>query len=179
MDDQFAIHITWTCYGTWLPGDERGHVSNIIFAQGGWEQKHNYPKSEYAAGDAGMRERARKLQKGETVWLSAAQALVVAQALVDAVRKRGWRIRRAAIMANHIHVVICDCPDDGEVVRRILKGASQSALTKANGSARRWWTAGGSDRFKHGAEAIEAAINYVANQENILVEIIDNEIYQR
>src|SRR3954454_4062773 len=32
----FALHITWTCYGTWLPGDERGHVSDVIFPDGGF-----------------------------------------------------------------------------------------------------------------------------------------------
>jgi hypothetical protein len=26
----FALHITWTTYGTWLPGDERGYVANTL-----------------------------------------------------------------------------------------------------------------------------------------------------
>lgn len=26
-DRPFAIHVTWTTYGTWLPGDARGYVS--------------------------------------------------------------------------------------------------------------------------------------------------------
>jgi hypothetical protein len=32
-DEPFALHITWTCYGTWLPGDQRGHVSNVLLPQ--------------------------------------------------------------------------------------------------------------------------------------------------
>ena len=28
----FALHITWTCYGTWLPGDERGYVAGAFRA---------------------------------------------------------------------------------------------------------------------------------------------------
>jgi REP element-mobilizing transposase RayT len=160
-----------------VANDERGHVSNIIREGGGWEQKHNAPGSAVAVGDPVMRERAQKLQKGATIWLSVEQGKICAHALVDAVLKRGWRIRRAAIMANHIHVVICECPDDGEAARRILKGVSQAALSKAQGRAQRWWTAGGSDRYKHGAEAIEAAIQYVANQEHKLIEIIDNQVH--
>src|SRR5207244_721441 len=129
-----------------------------------------------APGDAYTRERARALQKGETVWLTPAQAVVAATALVAAARERGWRILRAAVMANHIHVVITDCPDDGPSVRRVLKGVSQAALSRAQGQPQRWFTAGGSDRYKHGTAAVEAAITYVANQHGKLAEIIDMEV---
>ena len=34
-DKPFALHITWTCYGTWLPGDARGWVEDVQFTDGG------------------------------------------------------------------------------------------------------------------------------------------------
>jgi hypothetical protein len=173
--DFFAWHITWTCYGTWLPGDPRGHVSNILLPGGGFERKRNTPGSPVMPGDAYTQERARALQKYETVWLTREQALIAAQALVDAARTRGWRILRAAIMANHVHVVITDCPADGPAVRRVLKGNGDSKL-RVNES-RRWWTAGGSDRRKDDSVAIEAAIIYVANQKGKLAEIIEMEVF--
>src|SRR5947209_16158139 len=129
----FALHISWTCYGTWLPGDERGHVSDVLFPDGRVVPKQNVRGTPPATGNEYTRDRARVLQAGETVWLTPAQAVVAATALVEACRARGWRILRAAVMANHIHVVVCDCPDDGPAVRRILKGVSQAALSKANG----------------------------------------------
>jgi hypothetical protein len=43
------------------------------------------------------------------------------------------------------------------------------------GKSWRWWTAGGSDRYKHGGEAIEAAIKYVADQEFKLAEVVEME----
>jgi hypothetical protein len=58
-------------------------------------------------------------------------------------------------------------------VRRILKGTSQAALRDLAGKNSRWWTAGGSDRYKNDIDAIEAAIAYVANQQGILAEIVD------
>ena len=173
--DCFAWHITWTCYGTWLPGDPRGHVSNILLPAGGFERKRNTPGRPVMPGDAYTQDRARALQKYETVWLTQEQALIAAHALIDAARARGWRILRAAIMANHVHVVITDCPADGPAVRRVLKGNSDAKL-RANES-RRWWTAGGSDRSKRDAPAIEAAVNYVANQKGKLAEIIDMEVF--
>jgi hypothetical protein len=78
-------------------------------------------------------------------------------------------------MANHVHIVVTQCPDDGPAVRRILKGTSQAALSRLAGTPRKWWTTGGSDRYKHGEAAIMTAVNYVANQEFPLVFIVNNE----
>jgi REP element-mobilizing transposase RayT len=169
----FALHVTWTCYGTWLPGDERGHVSDVIFPDGGFDPKQNVVGTPISAGDDFTRRNAQSLQKGQTVRLTLAQALRAAEALVAAARERGWHILRAALMANHIHVVICDCPDDGPAVRRVLKGVSQSKLSKAEGRSQRWWTAGGSDRYKHGHAAIDAAVDYVARQAYKFAEIVE------
>lgn len=169
----FAIHITWTCYANWLPGDERGHVSNVLLASGGSLPKENAPGTPYRGGDAFTYRMARRLQKAPTARLDAELARWAAEALVDAARKRGWRILRAALMANHVHAVIGECLDDGPLVRRVLKGASQAALCEKSGFCTRWWTAGGSDRYKKDWSAIEAAIQYVAEQEWKLVEIID------
>ena len=169
----FALLITWTCYGTWLPGDRRGHVSNTLLPEGGFLPKENVPDTPYSQGDELTRQRARELQKGETIYLTAEQALVVAVSLCQAAQTRGWRILRAAVMANHVHVVVMDCPNDGPTVRRILKGTSQAALNDHKGHNQRWWTQGGSDRYKNDWPAIEAAVEYVAKQPGMLAFIID------
>src|SRR4029078_10706283 len=102
------------------------------------------------------------------VWLNEAQARCVAESIAFACEKRTWRILRAAIMSNHVHVVIADCPDDGPEVRRVLKGVSQSSLSKLRGCPGRWWTRDGSNRYLHGADSIEAAVRYVTDQQHIL-----------
>jgi REP element-mobilizing transposase RayT len=173
QDRPFALHITWTCYTTWLPGDRRGYVSNTLLPEGGSLPRQNMPGTPVTADDPLTRERARALQKGATVYLSPEEAQWAAQALIEAARARTWRILRAAVMANHVHVVLTDCPDDGPAVRRVLKGCSQAALNKATGRRQRWWTAGGSDRYKHDHAAIEAAVEYVARQPGVLAQIVD------
>jgi REP element-mobilizing transposase RayT len=170
----FALHITWTTYGTWLPGDERGHVSNIILPAGGFIRADDTPGAPIPSGDEFTRQRAADLQKGDTVWLTAAQALSACQAIAAAASKRGWLVVRAGAMANHLHNVVMNCPDDGPLVRRILKGTSQAALNDLAGRNQRWFSAGGSDRYKHGDEAIANAVNYVARQAFQLARIIDN-----
>jgi REP element-mobilizing transposase RayT len=172
-DRSFALLITWTCYGTWLPGDRRGSVSNSLLPEGGYRRKENTPGTPVMPEDVYTQQRARALQKGETTWLSPSTAASTVQALVNAASRRQWRILHAAVMANHVHVVITDCPDDGPGVRRILKGNTQAALNDAMGNNRRWWTAGGSDRYLHGDGAIEAAVRYVAQQAGVLAAIVD------
>jgi REP element-mobilizing transposase RayT len=158
-----------------LPGDRRGYVSNTILPQGGFLPKQNTPATPITADDSLTRRKAQTLQRGPAVTLSTEHALIVARSLVDAARERSWRILRGAVMANHVHVVILDCCEDGPAVRRILKGNSQAALSKATGRRQRWWTAGGSDRYKHDSNAIKAAVDYVARQSRLLAQIIDME----
>jgi REP element-mobilizing transposase RayT len=175
-DAPFALFISWTCYGNWLPGDERGFVSNLLLPGGGSLRKENVPGTPYRADDPLTRHQAGVLMNQPPTRLSPSQALAAAQSLVEAARKRSWRILRGAIMANHAHIVITDCPDDGAGVRKVLKGTSQADLSKAVGVSKRWWTRGGSDHYLHTDEAILAAIRYVAEQEYKLAEIIDMEV---
>jgi REP element-mobilizing transposase RayT len=176
MIDPVALLITWTTYGTWLPGDERGYVSNTLHRGGGFEPKHNQPGTPYTADDAYTRERARSLQEWPTVWLTPPQANVVAHSLVRVAVERGWMVLRAAIMSNHVHVVVTGCPIDGSAVRRILKGNTQADLSKSVGESRRWWTAGGSDRVREGAQSIESTVEYVACQAGVLAEVVENAV---
>lgn len=170
VDDCFAFLITWTTYGTWLPGDARGHVSRRQKADGTYVPRKNAFGTEYDQGDETTRVRAEALQRFDAVRLNREQAFAAASGIAKAAMSRGWRIHRATVMANHVHVVVADCPADGPLVRRILKGVSQAAMS----SRRKWWTRGGSDRRLQGEQAIAAAINYVANQAGILAEIIDS-----
>jgi REP element-mobilizing transposase RayT len=176
-DENKAILVTWTCYGTWLPGDERGFVSNKLRGDGSFDRKRNAPGTEPHADDPYTHSVASELQEWPTVMLTPAQALAAANSLCELARKRKWIIHRAAIMANHVHVVVANCPDDGPAARRVLKGVTSADLSRAEGKSLRWWTAGGSNRYLKGTEAIEAGIQYVAEQEYKLAEVINNVAY--
>jgi hypothetical protein len=176
MIEEVALFITWTTYGTWLPGDERGYVSNTLLPTGGFIPKENRPGTPYAADDAYTRDRARRLQKWPTVRLSAAQAMVVARSLVETALSRKWMILRASVMSTHVHVVVTGCPLDGPSVRRILKGNTQAALSTSEGSPRRWWTAGGSDRVRRGEQSLLGTLRYVADQAGLLAAVAENSL---
>jgi REP element-mobilizing transposase RayT len=175
MSHQFALLETWTCHGQWLPGDNRGYVSNTV-TEDGYRRKNNSPGTAYDRGNLEAWRRAKALQKHETILLSSGDARIAAEAMIQACVDREWLILQGAIMANHVHTVVTNCPDDGPSVRRVLKGTSQAAMSRHFGRPRKWWTEGGSDRYKHGEAAITAAVNYVTNQSHPLVFIVKNEL---
>ncbi|MFH1919039.1 MAG: hypothetical protein ABIP48_04010, partial [Planctomycetota bacterium] len=178
-EEEFGLLITWTCYGTWLPGDKRGYVSDSFRPDGSRIPKENTPGTAYSDGDQYTRRLARQRQKWPTVYLNAEQAAVVVQRLVTSAVERDWRILRSAVMSNHVHVVVVDCPEDGPGVRRALKGPTQARLSEDARRPRRWWTQGGSDRYLYGENAIQRAVNYVATQHGILAEIIDMVVVEK
>lgn len=176
MSDEFALFITWTCYGTWLPGDARGHVSNRLQSDGSYLPKLNTPGTPSAGFDADAIQAAKELQKWPTTRLASKEARWAADGLVDAVTKRNWRIHRGAVMYNHVHVVVSKCPNDGPAVRRILKGCSQAYLSDHAGRIAKWWTRGESNRYLNDEQAILGAMRYVEEQEGILWFIRDNQV---
>jgi REP element-mobilizing transposase RayT len=177
MNDVFAIHVTWTTYGTWLPGDSRGYVSVTLRPEGGVVPIQNQYGTPYSKNDAYARRVAIDEQAFPTVWLTAEQTLVVALGLVMCCAKRGWWVAQAAIMCNHVHVVVMGCPHDGPAVRRILKGVTQAALNDHAGQARRWYTHRGSNRYKFDQRAIDHAINYVKQQKDMLAGVDDMRVF--
>src|SRR5438067_7586020 len=93
--------LTWTPYGTWLPGDIRGFVSCVEDGPGP-EVRHNIPGTPYDADDVRVRQRAIHHMVGSPVWLTQVQAEVVANQFRQTADHRGWRVFALAVMANHV-----------------------------------------------------------------------------
>ena len=110
-DDPFALFISWTCFGNWLPGDERGYVSNTQLPRGLWLPKENVPGTPYTKDDPLTRHQARVLMNQPPTRLTSSLALAVAESLVDAAQKRAWRIMRGAVV---LVVLRSECRDSTE-----------------------------------------------------------------
>ena len=75
MMDRFWL-LTWTTYGTWLPGDERGFVSDV--REEGEKVLHNEPGTPCDAGQPALRQYVASNLKEAPVWLDLAQARRIA-----------------------------------------------------------------------------------------------------
>ncbi len=145
--------LTWTTYGTWLPGDQRGSVrgrNNVV----GTPLMRPNPARERAA---------RAAMAAEPTYLTAPQAEVLLTQFHETADHRGWELRAAAVMRNHVHVVL-GVPGDPkpETLLRDLKSYGSRALGRKG--SRTWWTRSGSRRKLPDVAAIAAAVRYVARQ---------------
>ncbi len=91
MNDPLAYFITWTTYGSWLPGDERG-----------WVVKPGH----FMAPEQQREVRARALMTDVELTLDREQRELVEQTVADHCRHRGWYLHRVSCRTQHVHVVV-------------------------------------------------------------------------
>jgi REP element-mobilizing transposase RayT len=171
--------LTWTTYGTWLPGDQRGFVSEV-FDEAGNTVLHNVPGTPYDKDVPPLLAYAASIQKEDAVWLDHAQAEVVAAQLRETATHRGWRILALAVMANHVHVVVGVPGDpDAEKLLGDFKGWCTRRLKAGWPGREYWWTQSGSTRPKKTPDAIRNAVVYVRDQPKALAVWLDPRVVAR
>jgi REP element-mobilizing transposase RayT len=176
--------LTWTTYGAWLPGDERGFVGRVRDARPLEEdvdtrREHDIPYTDYDADLPGLEQSSRKRMKGEPIWLDAEDGAILLVQFRETAERRHWQLLAAAVMANHVHLVVGvpGDPDPADLLRDFKSYASRR-LTERHGPPRsgRWWTQSGSRRKLPDEAAVRAAIEYVRRQYRPLAMFIDETI---
>ena len=152
-DDPIAFFITWTCYGTWMPGDERGWTK--------WHRGDHVPQPRLA-------EWCRDQMIESAIQLDAEQRRSVESVVGEHCEKRQWILHAVNCRTNHCHVVVTAASCDGELVRDQLKSWGKRRLKEreqklgATGSCLRehWWTRKGSVKYLFDEDSLAAAIEY-------------------
>jgi REP element-mobilizing transposase RayT len=172
MAEPLAYFLTWSTYGTWLPGDERGWIEY----RHGWQLPDTVRQLEAAAR---MTEDACRLD-GE-------QRDAVERQVAETCKFRGWELHAVNCRSNHAHVVVT-ANLDPKAVRNQLKAWSTRRLKElelqrrqsgiitpsrsVNGGRQKenirenWWAERGSQRYINDLESLEAAILYVRDAQD-------------
>jgi REP element-mobilizing transposase RayT len=163
--------LTWTTYGTWLPGDERGFVSNVANAQRVGE-RHNTPGSECDADMPALQQWMQQRLVGGPLRLNRIQAEALLAQFQETARYRGWELLAVAVMANHVHLVVGvkGDPEPADLLRD-FKSYGSRALNRQSGkpASGTWWTESGSRRKLPNSDAVHGAVHYVKEQEYPLI----------
>jgi hypothetical protein len=83
--------LTWTTYGTWLPGDKRGSVTRVRESRDP-RQMHNAPGTLYDSRMPGLEAAAQHSMRGQPIFLTRAQAERITAQFIESAACRGWRL---------------------------------------------------------------------------------------
>lgn len=163
--------LTWTTYGTWLPGDERGFVGRVWEAAmpGKNRGEFDLPGTPYLADLPGLKKSSRSRMRHKPTRLSAYQARILHEQFLQTTDYIHGRLLAGAIMANHVHLVI-GVPGDPDPTKLLHKFKSYGTRALNRSGAKSsgggpWWTESGSRRRLRDEVAIKRAAAYVRNQE--------------
>ena len=158
---------TWTTYGSWLPGDKRGFVSNVRDGPSP-EVRHNIPGTPYDANMPALEQAARRKLKGDPIRLIQGQADALLDQFQETAKYRQRQLLAVGIMANHCHIVVGTSgdPHPSKLVADFKSYGSRSLNQRwGKPDSDTWWTESGSKRKLPNEEAVLAAIKYVIEQE--------------
>jgi REP element-mobilizing transposase RayT len=166
--------LTSTFYGNWLPGDARGFVSRVRDERPDdpptpSRRRHNAPGTPCDADTPGLRRAAVEQLTGPVIRVTAEQAEVLLAQFRETAAHRGWVLLAAAVMANHIHLVVrAEGYVDATKLLADFKAYGSRALNarwgKPTNNRGSWWTWHGSTRVWQNDADTQAAVRYVATQ---------------
>ena len=156
MHDPLAYFMTFTCYGTWLHGDERGSV----------DLDHNTFGTPMLSSDAVRQTRERQLMSGPAYHLDASRRQVTLDALREIARRKNWSLHAVHVRSNHVHVIL-SAAGTAERVMNDLKTAASRRLNKAfpDDSRRTRWARHGSTRYLWTEDEVAEKVRYVLEEQ--------------
>ncbi len=163
--------LSWTTYGSRLPGDARGFVSNV-WSEFGPEVRHNIPGTPFDADIPALERYARSQLKCPAIFLNQEQAELLLDQFIETANYRSWQLLATAIMANHCHIVV-GVPGDPDP-KTLLGDFKSYGSRKLNSHwqtpvSDTWWTESGSKRRLKYESSVYAAVRYVIDQPYALV----------
>lgn len=157
-DDPIAFLITWSTYGTWLPGNARGWV----------EYRHGFQLP-----DPILELECVARMSEDACRLAHHQRERVNKQVAETCQHKRWLLHAVNCRSNHVHVVLSS-PANPKTIREQLKAwctrrlnEQQTELAVPVGERRsNWWNERGSIRWIFSESDLAAAIDYVVNQQD-------------
>jgi len=147
MNEPITYFITWTTYGTWLPGDHRG-----------WRKTNKGNQPPQPLLEDWVRDRLTE----EPVLLTNVQREKVEQVCQDHANIRGWVIHAVSARSNHVHIAVtADAPP--KKVRDQFKANATRVLRQEPDAVTndKVWTRGGDCEIVDGDDELERVILYI------------------
>jgi len=148
MDKMLGYMLSWTMYGTWLQGKEKGFVKDGIV------------RGENPA----LRRSNEQNMSGPIVRLGKKEKCIVRDAIIAASKELEQFIYVVTVQSNHVHVV---CGYSGRPIGNVVsyyKNAGRISL-KQFGFEGKLWTRGYDVRYCYDEGSLRGRIRYVGKHE--------------
>ena len=147
MHDRITYFITWTTYGTWLPGDARG-----------WRQSHKGNQPPQPRLEAWCRNRLSE----KPVILTELQRLKVEDVCRQHAQIRNWMLHAVSARSNHVHLAVT-ADKAPELVRDQFKANATRVLRQAPEAITndKVWTRGGDCEVIEGEDNLARVVEYI------------------
>ena len=155
MPAPLAYLITWTTYGTWLPGDKRGWVES--------------GKTGIRSPDASRRQQAVEKLNSEPVFLGSDERQLGEETIEKHCEIRKWELHALNVRTNHVHLVITAPVVPEKVMsqlkawcsRRLNENLQPTRIGIKDNCSQKWWTNHGSTKWINDESYMRNAIRYV------------------
>jgi len=142
-----AYFLTWTTYGTWLPGDNRG-----------WNRKGDF---ESLPPDQLTNESAKARLDEIPFLISVGDKPIVESTIRRHCRIRNWELHAINVRSNHVHVVTTAPTYQPTVVASQFKAWCTRELKPNHPGRKLFWTQGASYRWLNQQSELASSIEYV------------------
>ena len=139
-----AYMLTWTTYGSWVQGDDRG-----------WMKKGKLYTATQALENAN-----RKQMKNKPVTLTKIQRSLATQSILEKAKELEQEIFALSVQSNHVHIVAKKIDLAAGRVVSYYKNVARICL-QDKGFKGKLWTSGFDKRYCMSTEELKMKIDYV------------------
>jgi len=146
-DDFRTLFITWTAYGTWLPGDSRGWRK--------WKAGEQRPQPL-------LEDWCRDQMTERPVLLSESHRACVEKVIRAHAELRGWALHAVSARSNHVHVAVTANAPPKRVRDQFKANGTRVLRERPDRIAnKKVWTKGGDIEFIDSDEELEQVVLYI------------------
>jgi REP element-mobilizing transposase RayT len=147
MSETAGYFITWTTYGTWMPGDPRG-----------WRKRIGGPQLPCPL----LENWCKKQMKGDAVLLRQIDRETVDDACREHCQHRGWDLKAVNARSNHVHVVVIADKNPQKVRDQLKANCTRRLRSQPQPLVQvKTWTKGGDCEVLESDDDLFEAVVYV------------------
>lgn len=159
MKEPIAFFLTWSAYGNWLRGDDRGSV----------DRNHNGYDTPLLPENRDRIRQDRQHMTACPASFDQESRRIISETIIAHCRHRAWELLAVNARSNHIHVVVRFAGVDPEIMMGQFKAWASRRLREAGkiGLDDKVWTRHGSTRYIWKEEEIDGAVQYVTDGQDV------------